>query len=102
MKHELLYTNVLKPTYTKGILKYMSIHQMRPVGLGVLSDNSSGWVGTHKGRRFFHAAKYFLEWTTSILVHHEATLKDASIYNVVWAFKDRFELANREVIRAII
>lgn len=80
----------------------MPLHQMCPIRLEILEDDDNGWVGKHEGRGFFIAASYSPEWMTGILMHHETSLKDAGIYDAIWAFKDRFELANQEVMRAIM
>lgn len=80
----------------------MRVSQMRPIGLRVLENDGSGWVGKHKGCGFFHAFADFANWTLRMLVEHEGVLKSTLIYDAVWAFKDHFKLANQEVTRAII
>lgn len=67
----------------------MQVSQIQPVGLGVLEDNSSGWVAKHKGRGFFHASADFFRWTLRMLMENEGVLKSAKIYDGVWAFKDQ-------------
>lgn len=96
------HIDVLEPEYVHKISNSMQITQIGPMGLVVLEDDSSWWVGKQEGRGFFHAPSTFACWTTDILVRHEDSLKFAGIYSVIWAFKDRFELYNREVMRAII
>lgn len=80
----------------------MRVPQMRSVGLGVLEDDGSDWVDKHGGCGFFHASTDFARWTLCMLMEQENVLRSAGIYDAVWAYKDRFELANREVMRAII
>lgn len=36
------------------------------------------------------------------MMGHKGTLRATEMYDMIWAFKYRFELANREVMRAII
>lgn len=80
----------------------MRISQMWPIGLGVLEDDGNGWVGKHGGRGFFHALADFARWTLRRLMEHEDVLRFIGIYDATWDFKDRFELANWEVMRAMI
>lgn len=70
--------------------------------VGVLENDGSGWVSKHRGHNFFHASLDFTSWTIRTLMNHKDILRSAAIYDAVWAFKDRLELANMEVMRAII
>lgn len=78
------------------------VSQIRPVGLSILENDSSGWVSKHGGRGFFHASSDFTSWTIHMLMDHGDVQRSVGIYDVVWAFKDRLELPNMEVMRAII
>lgn len=81
----------------------MFIRQIRMIGLGILEDDGGGGVGRHEGRGYFHALKdYFNKWTLCILANHENTLKAIGIHGAVWAFNDRLELADKDVMRAIM
>lgn len=70
--------------------------------VGVLKNDGSGWVSKHGGHNFFHASLDFTSWTIRTLINHKDILTSATIYDAIWAFKDRLELANMEVMRAII
>lgn len=94
--------DILELGFSWKILASMRASQMRPVGLGVLEDDGCGWVGKHGGCGFFHASTNFARWTLHMLMEHGDVLKSARIYDTVWTFKDHSELANREVMRAII
>lgn len=84
-----------------NIFDAMFIRQSWTIDLGILEDDGSRWVRRHKGKGFFHALKeYFNKWTLKNLANHENTLKAIGIYDVVWAFKGRLELANKDVMRA--
>lgn len=63
---------------------------MQPVGLGVLENDGSGWVSKLGVHYFFPCLTH---WTIHILMGHEDTLRSVGIYDAIWAFKDRFELA---------
>lgn len=103
VKRDIVQMTILEPGYTKGISGAMTISQAHTVGLGVLEDDGSGWVGKHESQGFFHAPKdYFVKWTLKILAQHKHTLRTVSIYDAIWAFKDRLDLTDREVMRAIV
>lgn len=83
--HKVWHVNVKihQPGYLQRIPNAIPIFQTQTVDLGIFEENGSGWVSKHEGRSLLHALVHFTRWTTDILLHHEDTLKAASIYDAV-------------------
>lgn len=93
---------ILELGYLCTVRNALTIHQTCIVGLGILENDGSGWVGGHIGRDFFQASDDFKRWTLHIRDNYTWILKVAGIYDAVSAFQDRLTLDNREVVRAIL
>lgn len=76
----------------------LTIHHTHTVGLGILEDEGSGWVGDHSARGFFHSLDDFKKWMLRVLANYLRILKSAGIFDTIWAFQDRLTLGNREVM----
>lgn len=73
---------ILDTNFLHTIPNWITIHKTytRTMGLGILEDDGSSWVGSYARRGFFHAPDYFKTWTLKILNNHDRTLRSAKIY----------------------